>query len=225
MHCHVPYNQSQDAELNEVFGVRFRGPCGRLQVLFSVSDTRLSSTIVPSLVVSSPAMSLRVCAFVVLAVAVSAALLPPPRRSVKIPAGVDVSEPCVANITAALEKIIGAGVDLVKAIDDCNKKNDTAGCVAEISNVAAELASAAADVSGAVQACSGKGTACVTDLLKIAHDLAKASSDVSAAVSQCQNSHDIVQCVLDVIDIAGYIDQIVGGVEAAIKACGSHSTM
>eukprot|EP00672_Neobodo_designis_P025112 CAMPEP_0174851532 /NCGR_PEP_ID=MMETSP1114-20130205/23243_1 /TAXON_ID=312471 /ORGANISM="Neobodo designis, Strain CCAP 1951/1" /LENGTH=202 /DNA_ID=CAMNT_0016086075 /DNA_START=47 /DNA_END=652 /DNA_ORIENTATION=- len=129
--------------------------------------------------------------------------------------GARASDACLDNITAAVEQVVAAGVAIGEAVAQCPQSNHTAECVADISKCAADLTQAATFIDDAVTACGGHGNACVADLLSIAHDLADASADVSKAVGNCAESPDIAKCVLDVIDVAGYVTKIVMGVEAA----------
>jgi len=140
----------------------------------------------------------------------------PPLRAV------EASEPCLANITDAVEQVIAAGVSIGEAVVNCPKANNTADCVSDISKCAADLSKAAMLIDNAVTACGGHGSDCVADLLQITHDLAEASEDVSKAVSNCAESPNVAECVLDVIDIASYVDKIVISIEAAVKQCRSN---
>jgi hypothetical protein len=59
--------------------------------------------------------------------------------------------------------------------------------------------------------------------MEVGKAVSDAASDVSQAVIYCQNSSDVTQCVLDVIDVAKYVDEIVGDIEAAVRDCRSTS--
>ena len=134
------------------------------------------------------------------------------------------AEPCFDNITAAIEAVVNAGVNIGEAVADCGD-HKTAQCVADISNCGANLAAAGGDISKAVIACGGHGSQCVTDLFKLGKDLADASSDVSLAVANCVNSTQVVKCVLDVIDLAGEVDKMAGNIENAMKDCKANQTL
>lgn len=132
-------------------------------------------------------------------------------------------EPCVDNITAAVEDVAAAADAIGEAVIDCGAHN-TAKCVSDISSCAADVAAAGVAVSLAVEACGGRGSTCATDLLQLGKELAQTSSDVALAASYCTNSTDILECIADVVDIAGAVEKIVVDIEGAVRNCRGNST-
>src|SRR3989338_11060 len=61
---------------------------------------------------------------------------------------------CVDNITESVTYLGAAVGEVIQAICDCPKPNNTETCVADISKVVADLSEAASYVSQAVIACS-----------------------------------------------------------------------
>ena len=128
------------------------------------------------------------------------------------------TNPCIDNITAAAGQVGASIIEVVRAVADCPKANNTAQCVADITAVAKYLAQAGADISMAVTACGGPGSKCATDLVELGRDLSGAASDVAQAAADCADKQSL-QCLEQILAAAKNVEGIFEEIKRAIIDC------